>query len=119
MEYNQLAMNPSEFENKYFIDAHRFNCAFCHVRSIGFIVTNLITFDWSPDKKVYAYFIRCLGCGNTSMHLSYFLFTYDENDPEDAFSLPPMRMIRTQQFPQRYYITPKDRVWCKTSIRLI
>ncbi|MEK7079628.1 MAG: hypothetical protein AAB929_06155 [Patescibacteria group bacterium] len=100
-------MDPKEFENKYFIDAHRYNCAFCHVRSIGFIVVENIPFDWANEKSAYAYFIKCLGWGKVSLHLSYLLFPYDDNDPENVFANPPTRRTYADGFPLIRYLSPK------------
>lgn len=100
-------MDPKEFENKYFIDAHRFNCAFCHVRSIGFTVIDRISFDWLKDKSAYAYFAKCLGCEKVSMHLSYSIFPYDESYPEDVFIDPPSQRVSAGGYPVLRYLSPK------------
>ncbi len=100
-------MDPKEFENKYFIDAHRFNCAFCHVRSVGFFVTELTTFDWLIDKSAYAYFTRCSGCYKTSIHLSHALFAFNESRRGEIFEIPPQKYINPHNSSTIRYLTPK------------
>src|SRR3989344_2996275 len=103
-------MDPKEFENRYFIDAHRFNCAFCHVRSIGFIVIKRVSFDWLKDKNANAYFVKCLGCQKVSIHLSYSIFNYIESNPENAFIRPPMQRGNDNGFPVTRYLSPKGEI---------
>lgn len=103
-------MDPKEFENKYFIDAHRFNCAFCHVRSIGFIVIEYVSFDWLKDKNAYAYFVKCLGCEKISIHLSYSIFPYNESYLEDTFIDPPSQKVSDNGLPAIRYLSPKGEI---------
>lgn len=86
--YNTSRMDPTEFENKYFIDGNRHNCPYCGVRSIGYSVTTEIETDWSNEKRAYIYITECFGCRKGAMHLSYFDFNHSRRG-SNCFAWPP------------------------------
>lgn len=58
--------------NKYFIDQTTFNCAFCAGSAVGYEVLTETPYDWSDEKKAYAYTVQCKKCKKVSLHLSYY-----------------------------------------------
>jgi len=65
-------MDNSNLDAKYFIDEYVYNCPFCNRRNVTYFLSNVRNeFDWTPEKKCYAYFAICESCGNKSMHLSF------------------------------------------------
>jgi len=63
--------DQSELDKKYFIDERVYNCPFCNRRNIIYYLKEHFGFDWSNDKKCFAYLVICSGCAKVSMHLSY------------------------------------------------
>ena len=63
--------DQSHLDQKYFIDAHSYNCPFCKRGHVSYDVTSVHTFHWSFDKTCYVYFVVCKSCQHVSMHLSY------------------------------------------------
>lgn len=69
-------MNPSHdqshLDRKYFIDKEKYNCPFCNRKSIVYSVVDTFYFDWSNDRRVFGYLVKCGGdtCGAMSLHLS-------------------------------------------------
>jgi len=61
----------SELDKKYFIDEHVYNCPFCNRRNVAYAVYNHVSFDWTENKRCYAYFVVCRSCDNQSMHLTF------------------------------------------------
>lgn len=61
----------SHLDAKYFIDDHVYNCPFCNRRNVSYSLEYGKEFDWSKNKKCYAYFAICASCGMKSMHLSF------------------------------------------------
>lgn len=102
-------MKAEEFESKFFIDSRRFNCPYCHVRSIGFIVIDLVDFDWSDITQAHAYFAKCLGCEKISIHLSHFRFSYNKSYPQNIFDEPPSKYKNDQTYPETYYLQPDNK----------
>lgn len=77
-------MDDSYLDNKYFIDKYVYNCPFCNRRNVSYFLSNIPhSFDWTPEKKCYVYFVVCNSCNHESMHLSFekINVTYlDENE---------------------------------------
>lgn len=61
----------SALDKKYFIDETVYNCPFCNRRNVIYALWDHFEFDWSKDKKCFAYLVRCSSCKGISMHLSY------------------------------------------------
>src|SRR3989338_4272829 len=66
-----LKMN-NLLNNEYFINQTEFNCAFCNEKAIGYQVLTETPYDWSSEKKAYAYTVQCKKCEKVSLHLSHF-----------------------------------------------
>lgn len=66
--------DQSELDRKYFIDDDKYNCPFCNRRSIVYSHHDSFNFDWSEEKSCFGYIIKCKGCNNLSLHLSYYEF---------------------------------------------
>ena len=66
-------MDLSHLDKKYFIDAHIYNCPFCKRNNVSYEMKGHFVFDWSNDKRCFAYLIKCEsdGCEKISMHLSF------------------------------------------------
>ena len=86
-----MSHDQSHLDRKYFIDRDKYNCPYCNRKSIVYSVDKKFSFDWSNERMVYGYLVKCGGdsCGCTSMHLSnhnidvyqnsfWSYFTYDE-----------------------------------------
>lgn len=58
--------------NKYFINQTTYNCAFCNEKAVEYGVLTETPYDWSNEKKAYAYTVLCKKCGKISLHLSHF-----------------------------------------------
>lgn len=56
-------------EGKYFIDEDKYNCPFCKIRNVKYVVLGIARFNEKKDKDIYAVFIECSNCHNISMHL--------------------------------------------------
>lgn len=63
--------DQSYLDQKYFIDDTIFNCPYCNRRHVSYTNLGPNQFDWSTEKKCYAWFIKCNSCGNVSMHLTF------------------------------------------------
>jgi len=63
--------DQSYLDSKYFIDIDVYNCPFCNRRNVKYVLEDVLTFNWSHDKKCFVYFVRCASCVKVSMHLSY------------------------------------------------
>lgn len=63
--------DQSGLDQRYFVDEHVYNCPFCNRRSVAYSVVSTTSFDWTEDKRCYAYFVRCHSCSHESMHLAY------------------------------------------------
>lgn len=57
-------------ENKYFIDDETFNCPFCKIRGVKYVVLGIVRFNESVEKELCAIFVECSKCHKISMHLS-------------------------------------------------
>lgn len=64
-------MDDSELDERYFIDRHVYNCAYCKRRNVAYTVQSRHKFDWTNEKECWVIFVSCDSCGNTSMHLSF------------------------------------------------
>lgn len=64
--------DQSHLDRKYFIDREKYNCPFCNRKSVTFSVSEKFKFDWSNERVVYGYLVKCGGdsCEQVSMHLS-------------------------------------------------
>ena len=82
-------MDLSYLDKKYFIDGRRYNCPFCNRRSVVYSVISKSSFNWSDERVVYIYLIRCgeRNCGKISMHLSD--FDFPTNYQGNAFEYEP------------------------------
>jgi len=65
-------VDQSKLDKKYFINNYIYNCPFCNRGHVSYTIRGMYEFDWSENKKCYAYFMECQSCGKKSMHLSYF-----------------------------------------------
>lgn len=67
-----MSYDQSYLDRKYFIDKNKYNCPYCNRKSITYSVIGNFSFDWSNEKSVYGYLVKCGGdsCGQTSLHLS-------------------------------------------------
>ena len=63
--------DASHLDQQYFVDRYVYNCPFCNRRHVSYSVIGKQRFDWSENKKSYAYFAQCHSCDSISMHLSY------------------------------------------------
>lgn len=63
--------DQSKLDQRYFVDAHVYNCPFCNRRHVSYSVYDTTEFDWTENKRCYAYFVRCHSCDNNSMHLTF------------------------------------------------
>jgi hypothetical protein len=63
--------DESYLDEKYFVDPYVYNCPFCNRRHVSYRVVDIAHFNWTPTKECYVYIVRCLSCGNRSMHLSF------------------------------------------------
>lgn len=65
-------MDGLHLDRKYFIDESTFNCPFCGRRNVIYRLEDRgVEFDWTKNKKSFAYFVSCTSCNNKSMHLSF------------------------------------------------
>lgn len=71
-------MDQSHLDKKYFIDGYKYNCPFCKRGSVSYSVVDVLNFDWSLERIVWAYKVECESCENTSLHLSDWKF-YSSN----------------------------------------
>ena len=64
--------DQSHLDRKYFIDRVKCNCPFCNRKSITYTVIEKFSFNWSNDRTVHGYRVRCGGdtCEKVSLHLS-------------------------------------------------
>lgn len=62
--------DQSSLDKKYFIDGYVYNCPFCKRGSVSYGVEARLSFDWSENRTVYIYIIRCESCNKQSFHLS-------------------------------------------------
>lgn len=64
--------DQSYLDRKYFIDAAKYNCPFCNRKSVTYSVIDTFYFNWSNEKIVYGYLIKCGSdsCKKISLHLS-------------------------------------------------
>ena len=64
--------DQSHLDRKYFIDRDKYNCPFCNRKSITYVVSGELHFDWSNERTVFGYLVVCGGdsCRQTSFHLS-------------------------------------------------
>lgn len=67
-----MSHDQSHLDRKYFIDRDKYNCPYCNRKSIVYTVESRFSFDWSNERTVYGYLVKCGGdsCGQTSLHLS-------------------------------------------------
>lgn len=89
-------MDLSHLDKKYFIDGRRYNCPFCNRRSVVYNVINKSDFNWSEDKVVYIYLVRCgeTDCKGVSMHLS----NYDFDTWGNTFDHSPENLEEGKEF---------------------
>lgn len=82
-------MDLSQLDKKYFLDGRRYNCPFCNRRSVVYEVISKLSFNWSDDRVVYIYLVKCgeSSCGRISMHLSD--FDFPTRYPGNAFGYEP------------------------------
>jgi hypothetical protein len=80
-------MDQSHLDKKYFIDGYKYNCPFCKRGSVSYSVVDMFDFDWSSERTVWAYKVKCDSCENTSLHLSDWAF-YSPN-PSRRFCHEP------------------------------
>ncbi len=75
-EIPETAQDLSHLDRKYFLDAYRYNCPFCNRGSVSYRVKRSTEFDWSAERKVYAYIVECgeTNCKRHSLHLSNYDF---------------------------------------------
>lgn len=66
--------DQSELDRKYFIDQDKYNCPFCNRKSVVFSVCDRSMFNWSDERTVYIYLVKCHGCEKISFHLSDYYF---------------------------------------------
>ena len=68
-----MSYDQSHLDRRYFIDENKYNCPYCNRKSITYSVIENFSFDWTNEKKVYGYLVKCGGdsCGKISLHLSY------------------------------------------------
>jgi len=64
-------------ESKYFIDDETYNCPFCKIRGIKYIILGIVRFNESVEKELNAVFVQCSSCHKISMHLSKLSFLND------------------------------------------
>ena len=57
-------------ESKYFIDDETFNCPFCKIRGVKYVILGIVRFDETKEKELNAAFVECSKCHKISMHLS-------------------------------------------------
>lgn len=64
--------DQSHLDRKYFIDTSKYNCPYCNRRSVTYLVVDKFDFNWSHNRIVYGYIVRCgsSSCGKESLHLS-------------------------------------------------
>lgn len=64
--------DQSHLDRKYFIDEKKYNCPFCNRKSITYSVIDKFYFNWSNDRFVLGYLVRCGGdtCKKVSLHLT-------------------------------------------------
>lgn len=79
-------MDQSHLDHKYFITGDTYNCPFCKRGSVTFAVVENGRFDWSNERVVYFYLIRCQSCRKVSFHLSDFLM--DSTSEGRIYGLP-------------------------------
>jgi len=67
-----MSHDQSHLDRKYFIDRDKYNCPYCNRKSIVYTVEEKFEFNWSNDRKVFGYLVKCGGdsCGSSSLHLS-------------------------------------------------
>ncbi len=63
--------DQSDLDQKYFIDAHVYNCPYCNRRNVKYDLKGHNRFNWSEKKLCYIWFVKCSSCYKISMHLSY------------------------------------------------
>src|SRR5260370_6322556 len=63
--------DASHLDQQYFVDRYVYNCPFCNRRHVSYSVIGKQGFDWTENKKSYAYFVQCHSCKGVSTHLSY------------------------------------------------
>lgn len=63
--------DQSQLDERYFVDKYVYNCPFCNRRHVSYSIYSNVQFDWTENKRCYAYFVRCHSCGNDSMHLTF------------------------------------------------
>lgn len=66
--------DQSHLNRKYFLDDSKYNCPFCNRHSVTYSTEDIISFNWSEDRIVYIYLIKCGGCSKISVHFSNFYF---------------------------------------------
>jgi hypothetical protein len=64
-------LDQSELDRKYFIDDSVYNCPFCNRRHVVYDMRDIFEFDWSAEKKCFAYLVQCASCKHVSMDLSF------------------------------------------------
>jgi len=67
-----MSHDQSHLDRKYFIDRDKYNCPYCNRKSIVYSVEGKFSFDWSNERTVYGFLVKCGGdsCEHTSLHLS-------------------------------------------------
>jgi len=76
--HNQ-SQDQSYLDRKYFIDDAKYNCPFCNRKSVTYSVVSTFDFNWSNDRNVYGYLVKCGSdsCSKKSLHLSnYYIDIY-------------------------------------------
>jgi hypothetical protein len=65
--------DESYLDKQYFIDPDVYNCPFCNRKNVVYERCGYFEFDWSKDKRCYAYLVQCTSksCQKVSMHLSF------------------------------------------------
>lgn len=62
--------DQSHLDRKYFVDTYKYNCPFCKRRHVSYSVISRLPFNWSNDRAVHVYRVKCESCNKISMHLS-------------------------------------------------
>lgn len=68
--------DESYLDQKYFIDDSIYNCPYCNRRHVSYSVHDTVRFNWSVEKRCWAWFVKCKSCEQVSMHLTF--IEYDE-----------------------------------------
>lgn len=77
-----MSHDQSHLDRKYFIDREKYNCPYCNRKSIVYSVIEKFSFNWSNERTVYGFRVRCGGdtCNRISLHLSNYDIEIFNND---------------------------------------